>query len=865
MPLTVSTPYKTNTVASVSGTTFNSNGTPFAVGDVGRFIRLTTGAGAGQIRRIESYVDTDTVVVDSAWNVSPIAGFTDVAPSAGDTWHMSYTLDDIDNGVDLIKRSSEAYEHVSSGSVTVTLTGCFVADVQKSLVLNADYFKISTDACLMLGRLHPSGYAESGGCLIDRSTGSFGGWAAINSNGNSGDLHLYGVNVQATPSGNPFWRLYRGSSHIVRFVDCDFSGNTGGRYQGTKSCIVRCTYRSGTSGTAIGMLNPIAPFGLIQGVTLQNLYQAIYVNYALGVGTITGPRFSDIGNRCGYVPTSVAGGAYTLEDYIQSEIEAAPAVVIFASTVAGNFLDFKQYVDTSIVDASLSAVTDASRRVIRNGAASVVDNVTTTSGTFSRYTAHVKRFPMVSGTHTWASASAVSYGPYQQAVASYLYRPQTLSLPLPTSSNVTFTMLADPYITETNKATVDAYADISDVDRLYDRYKSWFVDNLSTAYPSFGAQKLNGDGAVLDCGDANVTIDATAGSAFAVNTGTNTITVKASTLLAGASFTKLVTTGTISFVNGAAPGPLLVYRDATATSVPIIVGGVRNGTKVRVVRTDTSAELAIGTAGASGYTARVNWTSDIPIRADTAYVSGLDAEQEASALGTLTNVGAQLTIVQSPCAIYEGNAIDGSAVTGLTLDAPNVEIDADEADNYMTVQEIYAWYKVTLMTEAGIRTLFGAITPVNAHKYRVNASVVPLKIDQKDLVNSLVLAGGQIYRDDGEPLRLAGSGVIEFDVGDVYESQAAETALAAIKANTDELTQEQIKAWVDEAVFAKLLATGWSFERAVRKVTAVACSKTAGNTPTGGTVTIRTLNDDADELSAVVDSNGNRTSVSAGA
>jgi hypothetical protein len=253
-----------------------------------------------------------------------------------------------------------------------------------------------------------------------------------------------------------------------------------------------------------------------------------------------------------------------------------------------------------------------------------------------------------------------------------------------------------------------------------------------------------------------------------------------------------------------------VYEDANGVSVPLTVSGVRNGSKVRVIRTDTSAELAIGTAGASGFFARLTWTTDLPIRANTAYCSGLDAEQEAFALGSLTVNGASLTVVQSPCTIYEGNGIDGSAVTGLTLDAPNIEIDADEADNAMTVQEVYAWFKNELMTDAGIRTLFGAITAENAHKYRINASVVPIKIDQKDMANSLVLSGGMLYRDDGASIRLAGSGVIEFVVGDVYESQAAEAALAAIKAKTDGLsfTGGSVQADVQAMNGAEVIGTG---------------------------------------------------------
>ena len=58
MALALNTPYKTNTVASVSGTTFTSNGTPFAAGDVGRFLVFTNGNALGQIRRITSNLST---------------------------------------------------------------------------------------------------------------------------------------------------------------------------------------------------------------------------------------------------------------------------------------------------------------------------------------------------------------------------------------------------------------------------------------------------------------------------------------------------------------------------------------------------------------------------------------------------------------------------------------------------------------------------------------------------------------------------------------------------------------------------------------------------------------------------------------
>jgi len=390
--------------------------------------------------------------------------------------------------------------------------------------------------------------------------------------------------------------------------------------------------------------------------------------------------------------------------------------------------------------------------------------------------------------------------------AAYGYLPATVDAAL--QGDVPYVVsavpIADSAITEATQATVAAYTALETLAKVYDYSCHWLTlsgANMETA--GLGQSLLSFNGGVLDCGSLNVVIDATAVSIFTVATGT--MTVKASSL----SGVKIQTTGTISFVNGATADAALVYVDATATSVPIVVGGVRNGSKVRVVRTDTEAELAIGTAGASGFVARIAWTTDLPIRADSTYTSGLDCEQEASALGTLTANGALLTVVQEPCTIYEQNNIDGDTVSGLTLDAPNVEVDADEVDNTMSVQEMFAWYKAELMSDAGIRTLFGAITAENAHKYRVNASKCPLKIDQKDLVNTLLFTGGLIYRDDGESIRLAGSGSIEMIPNDVYESPEAEQSLAAIKAKTDNLpaspaneaTSAAIKAKTDSLAF----------------------------------------------------------------
>ena len=567
MALSISTPFKTNTLSSVSGTTFTSNGTPFASTDVGRFLVFTDGPAIGQIRRITAFTSTTQVSVDLAWNVSNIAEFTDSLPVAGNTWQMSLGFADIADGTHIIQDSAQSYRQViAAGLVTL---GVFLADVEKNLVLSPNAISLTTPSGvtggrIQLGYLHPNGYGMRGCSLIDVDTSGNG----FSTSGAAGDVHLYGCNIIHLGSGS-FWRLFRGSAQIVRWVDCDFSGGYSGRIQGTRSAVIRTTFTR--IGTGIGVAI-ISPFGLFRDCKMQDsTASAFYSNFALGVATINSPRFDSV-NTIARALVTGSTLTFPLEDYLESQVTAATFAVNFEATNAIAFVSFRQWVITSIVNLSLAAITDLARRVIRNGAATVVSNTTTTSGAFAKYTAEVKSFPGVSGNRTWAQG--VSVGPYEEAVASYLYTPTVLSLPLATSSNNTYPLASDSYIVQTTKATVDAYTLISSADRLYDRYKSWFVDNLATVWPTFGVQRLNGNGDTLLLGNVALTIDATAGTVFAPTAASNTLAIKATAFAAGTKFATIrSTSGSITLANAASiscgvylDGAVLVTQDIDAVT-----------------------------------------------------------------------------------------------------------------------------------------------------------------------------------------------------------------------------------------------------------------------------------------------------------
>jgi hypothetical protein len=99
----------------------------------------------------------------------------------------------------------------------------------------------------------------------------------------------------------------------------------------------------------------------------------------------------------------------------------------------------------------------------------------------------------------------------------------------------------DSLVTETTKATVDAYATIDNAQELYDRTKSYLVDNFtgesSTIITRVGNQVV--------LVDKNLIIDSTAGSAFSYSDPT--ITINSSTFTGGAT----ATTGLVTVQNGA--------------------------------------------------------------------------------------------------------------------------------------------------------------------------------------------------------------------------------------------------------------------------------------------------------------------------
>lgn len=144
-------------------------------------------------------------------------------------------------------------------------------------------------------------------------------------------------------------------------------------------------------------------------------------------------------------------------------------------------------------------------------------------------------------------------------------------VPLSLAPNI----ITDASITQTNAATVAAYTQVSNLDQIYDLGALFKVNN--PLLPTWDTTLIISSGTVLSLGTNNLIIDPAAASAFAFNTGTNTITVKSTSFAAGSKFNSASTTGAISVGSGVSVSAGLVGTVTNAGTISgVVTGNVTN-------------------------------------------------------------------------------------------------------------------------------------------------------------------------------------------------------------------------------------------------------------------------------------------------
>ena len=319
--------------------------------------------------------------------------------------------------------------------------------------------------------------------------------------------------------------------------------------------------------------------------------------------------------------------------------------------------------------------------------------------------------------------------------------------------NVNWVLFDDLTISEPDKTIVDDYTEIETPEKFYDKAKAYLTDN----YAGEGSTIVSRAGNEINLGSYNLVIDSSASSAFAFDD--STITIKASTFVGN-----LTTTGTITLTNSSVEG---TFTDANGTNIvlPWSVTNVEATATLQLYNMTKDLEVVnqvvAGEAGTKVSDSGTYTTSQIEagdnIRLRITCQAGASAFLPYEAFAVASSAGVAFRADQQPDEVYNSNGIDGSAVSTLTADYPNVQIDISDGDGFADSRELYAFAVFQSTTSEGIEKWFNAITAVNAMNYRINTANADIKLQNTGSV-PLTITGARIFRDDGTSVLFAEEG-----------------------------------------------------------------------------------------------------------
>lgn len=343
--------------------------------------------------------------------------------------------------------------------------------------------------------------------------------------------------------------------------------------------------------------------------------------------------------------------------------------------------------------------------------------------------------------------------------------------------NQGFVLLQDTSITETDPTIVAAYTTLNNNAELYDYAKYYLYTNFAgqTATYVTGAGNAGSYNVIINSAAAAVFNPASSliikTSSFSGNlTNSGSLILAASSVVTNGTFTTpniiqdiptaltgVTATGnlnyntntpiTVTFTNcdiqgtvsnsGSAQvnitlvnstigvvGTNVVAEQFATISAPNLLSGSR----VRVYDEDNAVELFNGVLASSGFSQSFVYTADTTVTLTATYTSGATAKLGVSATGIFTANGVSFLNSQSDDTVYNGYAINGSAVTGYSADYAQDDVNLTLTTSWAAA-DAYAWWVYTLTTEDGIRNFFGGLTALDAGNIQNNASIVDLFLD----------------------------------------------------------------------------------------------------------------------------------------
>ena len=547
--MAISTPYKSDTVGSVSGTTFTAATGIFASTDVGRLIVLTGGNGELQHRKIVSFTSTTVVEVDHAWDATPwLDTVQDVEPSVGDSFVVSYI--ETDAAFTSESNVTKSGEQVRIFKLIVE-TGAYVHITNMQVDVRSSGVEIGTGAGLIFGWYQyiagEDAQVKDSCHIIDDSTGNSGnqfGWGST-AGANFGMLDIYGGTI-LVDQGSVFWRLYHDNnpdtcqSRIIN-VQCFGSRGLGCRVDGYRSIFIVETVGANNATGACNARTAVSRVSITAIDGLQAGY--VWLNATAGgpAGRLIFPRLNGLDKviRC---DTSGHSGTNIMEVIAKkSELDQMPVFVEASSTPNGTHtFRYGNLLKPSYVDDSNTTIVDTIKTAVIDATSTTVDTEDVTTGERSELFIRHTDVNTTFGNLVLGDANSTLYAPYN--LNSFSFGKQILSTTVPAEDyfGAILTLLDDLVLTETDKATIDAYTSIDTPAQFHDRAYSFLYDN----YAGETDKIVLREGNTIKAGSYNITIDAAAAQVFAFDG--STITIKTSTFNGN-----IETTGTFTRLNGA--------------------------------------------------------------------------------------------------------------------------------------------------------------------------------------------------------------------------------------------------------------------------------------------------------------------------
>ena len=201
--------------------------------------------------------------------------------------------------------------------------------------------------------------------------------------------------------------------------------------------------------------------------------------------------------------------------------------------------------------------------------------------------------------------------------------------------------------------------------------------------------------------------------------------------------------------------PYRASAPVTELIVPVSIPNAPDGARYRIWNSTRSAEIAnaVVSGGAGISTTFIADDASVPhvegdsIVVDLTYPVSTTAYLPSRVLGQASASGVSGFVSQVDDAIYNFHGIDGSTLTLFEADFVDDEIDIIVSQNFVGAA-LYAFYVHSLTFEQGIREWLGAVTAIDNANFRVNTSVMSIKLDNDTTTNVWQTDNVRVFRDD---------------------------------------------------------------------------------------------------------------------